>query len=82
MKRPDSDTLSAPQEIVTHGAPEEYIKAACSAAIPQLRDGERYRWLRDNGHLDIWWSVSGPKDRCANIDADIDAARREGELNG
>lgn len=34
----------------------------------------RYRWLRDNGHLNKWWSSAGPSDRCENIDADIDAA--------
>lgn len=39
-----------------------------------IADARRYRWLRDNKHLDIWWSVEGPKDRCDNIDADIDAA--------
>ena len=22
-----------------------------------IADAERYRWLRDNKHLDIWWSV-------------------------
>ena len=37
----------------------------------------RYRWLRDNKHLDIWWSVEGPEDRCDNIDADIDSAMLE-----
>lgn len=37
-------------------------------------DAFRYRWLRDNGHLDSWWSVQGPKDKAANIDTDIDAA--------
>ncbi len=37
-------------------------------------DAEKYRWLRDNKHLDIWWSVEGPKDRCKNIDIDIDQA--------
>lgn len=40
-------------------------------------DAARYRWLRDHRHLDMWWSVSGPKDRCENIDADIDAAMIE-----
>jgi len=39
-----------------------------------IADARRYRWLRDNKHLDIWWSVEGPEDRCDNIDADIDAA--------
>lgn len=39
-----------------------------------IADARRYRWLRDNKHLDIWWSVDGPEDRCDNIDADIDAA--------
>lgn len=41
------------------------------------KQAARYRWLRDNKHLDIWWSVQGPKDRCANIDADIDAAMED-----
>jgi hypothetical protein len=50
------------------------------AEVRRLReDAERYRWLRNHKHLDSWWSVAGPKDRCANIDADIDAARK-GEL--
>lgn len=39
-----------------------------------IADAERYRWLRDNKHLDIWWSVDGPEDRCENIDADVDEA--------
>lgn len=43
----------------------------------ERRDALRYRWLRDNKHLDVWWSVDGPEDRCANIDADIDAAIKE-----
>lgn len=42
-----------------------------------LPDASRYRWLRDNKHLDIWWSVSGPNDRCENIDMDIDEAIKE-----
>lgn len=44
---------------------------------PAGAEAVRYRWLRDNNHLNIWWSVDGPKDRCANIDADIDAAMNE-----
>ena len=36
----------------------------------------RYVWLRDNKHLDTWWSVQGPEDRKKNIDADIDAAMK------
>jgi len=40
-------------------------------------DAQRYRWLRDNKHLDIWWSVEGSTDRCANIDDDIDSAISE-----
>jgi len=40
-------------------------------------ESRRYRWLRDNKHLDMWWSVEGPKDRCKNIDADIDEAMRD-----
>jgi hypothetical protein len=51
--------------------------AYCTAKdrIKELEpDAIRYRWLRDNKHLDIWWSVSGPSDRAQNIDADIDAA--------
>jgi len=39
-----------------------------------IKDAKRYRWLRDNKHLDRWWSVEGPGDRCANIDQDIDNA--------
>lgn len=46
--------------------------------IEQLRkDAERYRWLRDSGHLNQWWSMQGPKDRRKNIDADIDMAMKE-----
>ena len=40
-------------------------------------DAKRYRWLRDNKHLDVWWSVEGPKDRCNNIDSDIDTAMKD-----
>lgn len=40
-------------------------------------DAQRYRWLRDNKHLDLWWSVEGPFNRCDNIDADIDEAMNE-----
>jgi hypothetical protein len=43
------------------------------------RDSKRYRWLRDNGHLDIWWSVEGPEEKSKNIDADIDEAIKESE---
>lgn len=63
MKRPDSNTLEALQEIVTHGADEQYIKAACSAAIPQLRDAERWRKLCElidlgrRGTKRRWWEV-------------------------
>lgn len=39
-------------------------------------DAMRYRFLRDNKHLDKWWSVAGPSDRCENIDADIDEAMK------
>ncbi len=38
------------------------------------RDALRYRWLRDNKHLDIWWSVEGNSDHNQNIDDDIDEA--------
>ena len=40
-------------------------------------DAQRYRWLRDNKHLDLWWSVEGPTNRCHNIDTDIDEAMNE-----
>lgn len=40
-------------------------------------DAERYRWLKEQGHLNSWWSVQGPEDRSKNIDADIDTARSE-----
>lgn len=40
-------------------------------------DALRYRWLRDNKHLDGWWSVEGPEDRAENIDSDIDTAMQE-----
>lgn len=42
-----------------------------------LFDALRYRWLRDNGHLDAFWSAQGPEDKAANIDADIDEAMKE-----
>ncbi len=42
------------------------------------QEAARYRWLRDNKWLDIWWSVAGPRDRCDNIDFDIDVAMAEG----
>lgn len=45
--------------------------------IKLIRDAERYCWLRDNGHLDMFWSVQGPSDKAANIDADIDEAMKE-----
>ena len=46
--------------------------------IEELKtDAQRYRWLRDNKHLDIWWSVEGPVNRCDNIDVDIDEAMSE-----
>lgn len=44
-----------------------------------MQDAKRYRWLRKNKHLDIWWSVEGPENREDNIDADIDAAMLEHE---
>jgi len=40
-------------------------------------DAKRYRWLRDNKHLDIWWSMQGPENRCDNIDEDIDEAMED-----
>lgn len=55
----------------------EVTPAQLTALMGADRDGVRYRWLRDNGHLDVWWSVEGPADRCANIDADIDTAMGE-----
>lgn len=45
-------------------------------------DSERYQWLKDNGHLDMWWSVQGPEDKSDNIDADIDEAMSEQKLKG
>ena len=42
-----------------------------------LKDANRYRWLRDNGHLNQWWSVQGAEHRCDNIDDDIDEAMAE-----
>jgi hypothetical protein len=56
--------------ILTHRSDSEHI------AIIE-KDAIRYRWLRDNKHLDQWWSVQGPKDKSDNIDADIDAAMLE-----
>lgn len=42
------------------------------------RDAERYRWLRDNDHLDDWLSAGNSHmDYAANIDADIDSAMGE-----
>lgn len=41
-------------------------------------DAQRYRWLRDHGELDLFWSLSGPENKADNIDADIDAAMKEG----
>lgn len=42
------------------------------------RDAARYRWLRDNDHLDDWLSVGNSHmDYAANIDADIDSAMGE-----
>lgn len=46
----------------------------------ELKNSKRYKWLRDNGHLDIWWSVDGSSERCKNIDEDIDAAILENEI--
>lgn len=46
-----------------------------------IKDAKRYRWLRDSGHLDQWWSVEGPiegpENKASNIDCDIDAAIEE-----
>lgn len=44
-----------------------------------LKQAARYRWLRDNKHLDVWWSVEGPSDRCDNIDRDIDEAMAQSQ---
>ena len=41
------------------------------------KDAMRYRWLRDNGYLNKWWSIVGPNSRCENIDNDIDEAMQE-----
>lgn len=56
--------------------------AAETALASAAPDAKRYQWLRDHKHLDIWWSVDGPKDRCENIDGDIDAAMTEAAARG
>ncbi|WP_155774340.1 hypothetical protein [Burkholderia pseudomultivorans] len=62
-----------------------FLTDLCDRLEAAEKDAERYRWLRDNKHLDAWWSVTGPTDRCENIDADIDGAmtdalaQRQGE---
>lgn len=55
--------------------------AVILARIPELaRNTERYWWLKDNKHLDLWRRVQGSEDRCENIDENIDKAmgNREG----
>ena len=42
-----------------------------------LKEAANYRWLRDQGFLDSWWSMDLPSDRCASIDSDIEAAMLE-----
>jgi hypothetical protein len=42
-----------------------------------IEDAGRYRWLREAGHLDQFWSVEGPISRGDNIDADIEEAMVE-----
>ena len=42
-----------------------------------IEDAGRYRWLREAGHLDKFWSVEGPGERNDNIDADIEDAMAE-----
>jgi len=46
-----------------------------------IEDAGRYRWLRNSGHLDAFWSVEGPEDRRDNIDADIEDAMAEHALH-
>ena len=82
------DWLSAEEfmsNMLLHPIDARFAEACTPTAILELvsevrrlrEDAERYRWLRNHKHLDSWWSVAGPKDRCANIDADIDAARED-----
>ena len=46
-----------------------------------IEDAGRYRWLRDSGHLNMFWSVDGSEDRRDNIDADIEDAMAEHALH-
>ena len=46
-----------------------------------LKEAANYRWLRDQGFLDSWWSMDLPGDRCASIDSDIEAAMLEDTQN-
>jgi len=56
------------------------IEEAKSLIKELQEDSQRYRWLRDNKHLDMWWSVDGPDNRHDNIDTDIDEAMNEHKL--
>jgi len=60
--------------IKQHGYDPLHLVTKYNVAI---EDAGRYRWLRDSGHLDMFWSVEGPEDRCDNIDADIEDAMAE-----
>jgi len=46
-----------------------------------IEDAGRYRWLRDSGHLDAFWSVDGTEVRCDNIDVEIEDAMAEHALH-
>lgn len=61
---PDTLYWKASQEI-------DRLKSELDAAKD---DAERYRWLRDRGYLNSWWSVQDSSNRGVNIDADIDQA--------
>lgn len=66
-----------PQTTAIHTAWAQF-DAARQAQANDARDARRYRWLRERGHLNQWWSVQDqgmPREQA--IDTDIDGAMQE-----
>lgn len=52
--------------------PAGFVSISDSSAV--FDEARRYRWLRDNKHLDTWQNDNSPVTHSANIDNSIDNA--------
>ena len=49
-------------------------------AQEMIANAARYKWLRDNNHIDQWWYTQASSDQCENIDVYIDTAMSQQEI--